>query len=128
MGSARLRTRRPWHIPGADHRSRIVRAERLRAARRPRQRGGAGAGLLRGGVRQRLQIVAGRIVLPVPATSDRVACLVKLRTGWLAPISLFFLPPQRSLPRGAGANLLDVASLPPFVTPMFRFPYRHFLL
>ena len=47
---------------------------------------------------------------------------VGLRTGWLALVALFFLPPQRSLPRGAGANLLDVASLPPCVTPMFRLP------
>ena len=47
---------------------------------------------------------------------------VGLRAGWLALVALFFLPPQRSLPRGAGANLLDVASLPPFVTPMFRLP------
>ena len=31
---------------------------------------------------------------------------VGLRTGWLALVALFFLPPQRSLPRGAGANLL----------------------
>ena len=49
---------------------------------------------------------------------------VEPRTGWLALISLFFffLPPQRRLARGAGANLLDVASLPPCVTAMFRLP------
>ena len=47
-----LRIRRPRHLPGADHRSGIVRAERVRAARHARQRGGTGAGLLRGSVRQ----------------------------------------------------------------------------